>query len=49
MSKIIQFCETMSKISEAFGTTKDMNVLLKLIVDSAVDTHERQGRLPFSG
>mgnify|MGYP000843929815 FL=1 len=38
MPKTIQFCETMSKISEAFGTTKDMNALLKLIVESAVET-----------
>jgi len=33
-----QYFKTISKISEAFGTTKDMHVLLNLIVESAVQT-----------
>jgi len=38
MAEKQSYFRTIRKISEAFGTTKDMDVLFQLIVDSALDT-----------
>jgi len=38
MAEKQSYFRTIRKISEAFGTTKDMDVLCQLIVDSALDT-----------
>jgi GAF domain-containing protein len=42
-----EYFKIISKISEAFGTTKDMNALLNLIVESAVKTMKGKGACLF--
>ncbi|MDQ5984786.1 MAG: hypothetical protein CSYNP_00482 [Syntrophus sp. SKADARSKE-3] len=47
MPEMTQYYKIISNISEAFGTTKDMDALLKLIVESAKDTMKAKAACLF--